>query len=187
MIPGPDYPEGVRRSPVPFVVVAAAAVLALLVYGFVTVGESATIDNAVARGERPPAPDRTLPRLGGGEGSVGELRGRPVVLNFWASWCDPCRDEAPALERAQARLEEAGGTVLGVTVDDASADSARFVDEHDISFPSLRDVDGALGRDYGRGGVPETFVIDREGRVAAVHRGMVDDSFFDRALPLVLR
>jgi cytochrome c biogenesis protein CcmG, thiol:disulfide interchange protein DsbE len=177
----------VRRSIVPFVVVAAGALVALLVYGLVAVGESTTIDDAVARGERPAAPSRPLPRLDGGQGSLADFRGRPVVLNFWASWCEPCEAEAPALKRAQAQLQRVGGTVLGVTVQDATPDSRAFAKEHGLRFPSLRDVDGELGKDYGRTGVPETFVIDRRGRVAAISRGQVDDEFFRQNLPEVLR
>ena len=170
-----------------FVVIAATALVALLVYGLVAVGESTTIDDAVVRGERPVAPSRTLPKLGGGTGAPADLKGKPVVLNFWASWCDPCKDEAPALVRAQERLEQVGGTVLGVTVDDASPDSQKFVKEHDLNFPSLRDTEGELGEDFGRTGVPETFFIDREGRVVAVSRGMIDDEFLDEHLPKLLR
>jgi cytochrome c biogenesis protein CcmG/thiol:disulfide interchange protein DsbE len=176
----------VRSRGLPFVIVAATALLALLVYGLVAVGESTTIDDAVHRGERPVAPVRTLPKLGGGTGSLADFKGKPVVVNFWASWCDPCKDEAAALVEAQKQLRKAGGTIVGVTVDDSTPDSQRFVKEHGLGFPSLRDVDGELGRDYGRTGVPETFIIDRDGRVVAISRGQIDDEFFAQNLPKVL-
>ena len=165
---------------------AAVALIALLVYGVVAVGESETLDDAVKRGERPQAPSETLPRLGGGEGSIAALRGKPLIVNFWASWCEPCKDEAPALRKAHATITKAGGTVLGVTVDDSSPDSQAFMREFKLPFESLRDVDGELGEAFGRTGVPETFVIDRAGRVVAISRGTVDDAFFDQTLPKVL-
>lgn len=183
---GEHYAGSVRQGPVPFVIAAAVALVGLLVYGVLTVGESNTLEDAIKRGERPAAPSRELPRLDGGTGSIAALEGRPVVVNFWASWCDPCKDEAPALRRAHERIAKAGGTVLGVTVDDSSPDSQAFVEEFDLPFPSLRDVDGELGEAYGRTGVPETFLIDRRGRVAAISRGQVDDDFFEAMLPKVL-
>ena len=169
----------------PFVIFAAVALIALLVYGVVAVGESETLDDAVKRGERPAAPSETLPRLGGGEGSIAAFKGKPLVVNFWASWCDPCKDEAPAVQAAHERLKKAGGTVLGVTVSDATPDSKAFMREYGLDFPSLRDVDGELAEDYATTGVPETFVIDAEGRVVAISRGQVDDDFFDATLPKV--
>jgi cytochrome c biogenesis protein CcmG/thiol:disulfide interchange protein DsbE len=164
----------------------AVALVALLVYGLTGVGGSTTLDDAVAGGERPAAPSIELPTVDGGRAQLADFRGRPVVLNFWASWCEPCEDEAPALRRAQARLERAGGTVLGVTVEDAREDSRAFERRFGLRFPSLRDVGGRLGDAYGTNGVPETFVIDREGRVAALQRGSVDDRFLERALAEVL-
>ena len=175
-----------RRGPVVAVTLAALALVGLLVYGVAGVGESTTIDDAVRRGERPQAPSRTLPLLDGGESSIAALKGKPAVVNFWASWCEPCKDEAPALKRAHERIKAAGGTVIGITVDDSTPDSKAFVAEHGLPFPSLRDVDGELGEDFGRTGVPETFVIDAQGRVADLSRGQVDDDFFDEALPKVL-
>ncbi len=167
------------------VVLASLALVALLVYGVVGVGGSSTLDDAVKSGEKPPAPDRALPLLAGGEGSIADWRGKPVIVNFWASWCDPCKDEAPLMERAHARLKAKGGTVLGVTVSDATDDSKAFMEKYGLSFPSLRDVDGELAEDFGTSGVPESFAVDAEGRVVAVSRGQVSREFVDDALRLV--
>ena len=173
-----------RRSAAPFaVILAAAALVGLLVYGVAQKSDNRTIDDAISRGQRPVAPDRSLPALdGGGERSLASFKGKPVVLNFWASWCDPCKSEAPLLRDAQRRLTAAGGTVLGVTYRDAAPDSQAFVRRFRLTFPSVRDVDGKLARDYGTRGLPETFVIDGEGRVVDVKRGAVDAQFLDAAL-----
>ncbi len=177
-----------RRTAVPFAIFASLALVGLLVYGVLAVGESTTLDDAVKRGDRPAAPTRALPRLGGGgQGSIADLKGRPVLVNFWASWCDPCKDEAPEIEAAHKRLKKAGGTVLGVTVSDASADSKAFMRKYGLTFPSLRDVDGELAEDFGNTGVPETFLIDRQGRITAISRGQVVKGFVDKAVTEVLR
>ncbi len=173
-----------RRTYVPLVVIASAALVALLVYGVVGGGKS-TLGDDVKAGRKPPAPDRALPLLAGGEGSIGDWRGKPVIVNFWASWCEPCKDEAPLMERAHERLKAKGGTVLGVTVSDASDDSKAFMRKYGISFPSLRDVDGELAEDFGTTGVPESFAVDAEGRIVAVSTGQVSREFVDGALKLV--
>lgn len=166
----------------------AVALVGLLAYGLVSRSTTDTIAQAVADGRFPPAPSRTLPVLGSEEtSSVAALRGQVVLLNFWASWCIPCRDEAPVLERAQRQLVAAdAGSVLGVTVDDSPPASLRFVDQHNIGFPSVRDVGQELGRRYDTGGVPESFLIDRQGRIVALRRGPIDDAWVKRALGKVL-
>ena len=174
-----------RRTYVPLVVIVSLALIALLVYGVVGAGDDTTLDDAVKARERPAAPTRSLPALDGGEGSVEDWRGKPVIVNFWASWCDPCEAEAPLLERAHRRLKARGGTVLGVTVSDASEDSRAFMREHGLSFPSLRDVDGELADDFETKGVPESFAVDREGRVVAISRGQVTERFVEQALRTV--
>ncbi len=171
-----------QRTYVPLAVLAALALVGLLVYGVVGAGGSTTLVDRVKAGERPPAPDRELPLLEGGTGSLAQWRGKPVLVNFWASWCDPCKAEAPLLNRAQRRLSERGGTVIGVTVSDSSEDSRRFAREHGLRFSSLRDVDGEYGKDFETKGVPESFAVDREGRIVAISRGQVDERFLDEAL-----
>jgi cytochrome c biogenesis protein CcmG/thiol:disulfide interchange protein DsbE len=108
------------------------------------------------------------------------------VLNFWASWCDPCKAESPLLQRWHERLAKQGGLVLGVDVQDLSGDARAFVDEYRLTYPMLRDGPGDLRDDFGILGLPETFVVDRQGRIAAVQRGVVDDEFMrERVLPLL--
>ncbi|HEY8584945.1 MAG TPA: TlpA disulfide reductase family protein [Capillimicrobium sp.] len=175
-----------RRTAVPLVaILAVAALVGLLVYGVASKSEDTTIQDAVASGERPPAPVAELPVLGddGATGSLADYRGEVVILNFWASWCAPCEAEAPELERAQRRLEREGaGTVLGVTYHDASRDALEFIDEHGLTYPSLRDVEGDLTKEYGTRALPETFVIDADGRIVDLMKGTVTREFLDQAI-----
>jgi cytochrome c biogenesis protein CcmG, thiol:disulfide interchange protein DsbE len=139
----------------------------------------------VAQKRYPPAPDaaQALPLLGApARASLASFRGRILVLNFWASWCVPCQAEAPLLEHAQGQLERQGGTVLGVTYLDASPDSLSFVRRYHLTYPSLRDNEGTFTHSYGTNQLPETFVIDRHGRIVAISRGEIDQAFLSRAL-----
>jgi cytochrome c biogenesis protein CcmG/thiol:disulfide interchange protein DsbE len=177
----------VRTGPVIAVVAVAAALVALLVYGVASQGTDTSIDDAVERGERPSAPEATLPVLGAdGSGSLSDYRGRVVILNFWASWCPPCVDELPLLERTQRRIKRRGATVLGVNYQDLPEDATVFVDRFDLSFPNLRDRDGEYAEKYAILGFPETFVIDRKGRIAAARRGPVTADWLETALSPLL-
>jgi cytochrome c biogenesis protein CcmG/thiol:disulfide interchange protein DsbE len=167
--------------------VAGAALVALLVYGVAAQSPTRTLDEAVKERLRPVAPASLtkLPRLsGGGSRTLASYRGKVVVLNFWASWCTPCQEEAPLLERAQHELLRHGGTVLGVTFRDSSPDSLEFVKAHGLTYPNLRDSTGEFAQAYGTSQIPETFVIDRYGHVVAISRGEVDGAFLTRAITL---
>lgn len=166
---------------------AGAALIGLLVYGLATRSPSRTLDDALASGLPPPAPSaaETLPLLGASGGrSLSSYRGHVVVLNFWASWCEPCREEAPRLERLQRELARHGATVLGVTYKDAASDSEGFVRQYRLTYPSLRDASGEFAHSYGTDALPESFVIDPAGRIVAISRGEASGSFLQQAATL---
>jgi cytochrome c biogenesis protein CcmG, thiol:disulfide interchange protein DsbE len=178
----------VKRLIVPILAsLAGAALLALLIYGVTHKAASRTLDEAVALKQWPQAPDArvSLPALvGGGSGSLAAYRGRVVVLNFWASWCEPCQVEAPRLEHAERELRSHGGTVLGVTYLDASPDSLKFVRRFGLTYPNLRDTTGDFAHSYGTDQLPESFVIARDGRIVKISRGEVTPAFLQSAVKL---
>jgi cytochrome c biogenesis protein CcmG/thiol:disulfide interchange protein DsbE len=167
--------------------VPVVALLAVLLYGVTANGTGQSLDTAVAAGRRPAAPTLTLPRLGSTDmDSLAAHHGQVVVLNYWASWCVPCRDETPLLQRWHERILPRQGTVLGVDALDAIADARTFVGRFHLTYPILRDRDGHTGKAFGVRGYPETLVLDRRGRIAAIRRGPIDEAFLrDEVLPLL--
>jgi cytochrome c biogenesis protein CcmG/thiol:disulfide interchange protein DsbE len=164
-----------------------AALIGLLIYGVSAQSTNRSLDQLVHLREYPPAPDagRSLPVLdGSARSSLASLKGKVVVLNFWASWCEPCQVEAPLLEHAQSALERHDATVLGVTYLDASPDSQRFVHQYHLTYPNLRDNSGTFAHSYGTDQLPESFVIDRRGRIVMISRGEIEQSFLNRAIAL---
>ena len=108
--------------------------------------------------------------------SLDQLKGRAVLLNVWATWCVPCREEMPALQRTHEAFADSGLTVLGISVDAAGADEdiTRFAKEHHIGFPLAKDPNRLVARIFRTIGVPETFLLDREGNIAGRWIGQFD-------------
>ena len=130
-----------------------------------------------------PAPSFTLQTLGGG-GSIGtsELAGSVIVVNFWASWCSPCRQEHPALRAAWQRYRDQGVVVLGIDYQDTTAGAVAFRRELGGGWPVVTDPGSKTALAYGVRGVPETFIVSRTGRVAAWHAGPVSYGFLTTAI-----
>jgi cytochrome c biogenesis protein CcmG/thiol:disulfide interchange protein DsbE len=169
------------------ITLAAAALVALLTYGVASTGPDTSIDEQLQAGERVEAPVKDLPRLGrSGTGSLADHAGKVVVLNVWASWCPPCTSEMPLLQRTHEKITPQGGLVLGIDTQDASEDALAFLREKEITFASLRDRDREYGRSLGVSGYPETFLIDRDGKIAALRRGPVTQAWLDEHLTPLL-
>jgi cytochrome c biogenesis protein CcmG/thiol:disulfide interchange protein DsbE len=134
-----------------------------------------------------PAPQFEYPALeGGGTISSGEFAGSVVVVNFWTSWCGPCRAEAPDLQNVWEAFRDRGVQFLGVDFRDDRAAARAFVDEFDITYPSVYDPSGGLAHDFGVLALPTTFVVGRDGVIAYQFTGIVTEPRLRRALEDVL-
>jgi peroxiredoxin len=130
--------------------------------------------SGLAHGASPepqPAPDFELPSRAGEAVRLGGLKGQVVMINFWATWCGPCRQEMPLLEQIHAKYEPLGFTLLGVNVEPDSAGAVKWLQKVPVSFPILFDTANAVAAQFGVEGMPSSVFVDREGRVRYVHRG----------------
>ena len=133
------------------------------------------------------APEFRLAALDGMTIDLADLRGRPVVLNFWASWCIPCRDEAPLLTSAAERYASRNVAFVGVVYQDGAASAQAFVDRYAIDYPSLLDPNGRTALDYGVYGIPETYFIGSDGTIRAKQIGPLDAASLERQIDEALR
>ena len=138
-----------------------AALAALLL---ATAGPAAAADGADA------APPFSLASRAGGQVSLADLKGQVVMINFWASWCGPCRQEFPALDQIYAKYKPMGFTLVAINVESEKADAEKFLSATPASFPILFDPDNTVSGKYGVSAMPTTVLIDRQGRVRWQHR-----------------
>jgi thiol-disulfide isomerase/thioredoxin len=118
-----------------------------------------------------PAPAFALPASGSAPLALSDLKGQVVLINFWASWCGPCRQEMPVLEQLYKKYKAAGFTLLGVNVEPKSADAIGFLKSTPVTFPILFDTDSQVSKLYEVSGMPSTVILDRTGKVRYIHHG----------------
>jgi cytochrome c biogenesis protein CcmG, thiol:disulfide interchange protein DsbE len=174
---------GARRLLVPVVATGVVlALLALFFYGLTTNRLPTGVDprpNALA-------PDFQLSTFDGKSLRLADLRGQVVVLNFWASWCVPCREEQPSLVSTAQRYQNRGVTFVGINIQDNSHDATGFIRQYNIGYPVVSDPTGAVYINYGVVGMPETYVVTRDGRIAQKLIGPVDPAVLAMTLEKVL-
>lgn len=200
----PTTAEDERRSPWGAIIkysaiLLVAAALALLVWATLAASRGQNLVEKIAAGKTPPAPafdldllwnetqtwpTGVLPALADGRLSLAELRGRPVVLNFWASWCTACRQEAPVL-RAGARAHAGRVLFLGVDIQDLSGDARGFARNNGMNYVSVRDRGNDMYQAYGLTGVPENYFVDARGRIVAHIPGAVSRATLEQGIAAI--
>ena len=181
--------QSLTRSPARTVAFGAGLVLTGLLAWGLTAESDPGVDAKLADGQAPLAPAFDLPllqlgslppkhgelasKLSDERLTLDELEGTPFVLNIWASWCDPCREEAPALERQWQESGPRGVLFLGLNIQDLPEDASRFLREFEISYPNVREEGNGIARAYGSTGLPETYFVSERGRIVGHVLGVV--------------
>jgi cytochrome c biogenesis protein CcmG/thiol:disulfide interchange protein DsbE len=173
-----------RRSTTRLLVAGAAFAIVAGLALLLGVGLSRRSDGtgATTTGTGRTAPNFVLPAFSGGELSLAQFAGKPVFIYFWASWCVPCRDEAPALEAAWRQYRDQGVAIVGVNVQDTEESARDFIREFNLTYPSVRDADGRVYIDYGVYGVPEGFFVGADGTIEKRWIGPLDAEQLDAGI-----
>ncbi len=135
------------------------------------------LDRLANKGDNTPAPNFSLPSFAGGDIDIAGYRGHPVVLNFWASWCPPCRAEAPAVQRVWDTYRDQGVVFLGVNSSDNDRAARAYLQEYGVTYPNVRDDAGDVAPLYHADSLPTTILIDRDGRIVARRVGAVQEQW----------
>lgn len=146
------------------VLIALGALLVVLAQGSLFLASVAGPPVA-SEVSRPVAPDFIAPSFAGGDLTLSDFRGKPVVLNFWASWCPPCRAEASDLQRVSQAYRSRDVVFVGVNVQDSEPDARVYLRDFGVTYPNVRDTTDEISVAYGTTGLPTTFFVDREGHV----------------------
>jgi cytochrome c biogenesis protein CcmG, thiol:disulfide interchange protein DsbE len=169
--PTPEVSAGSARLVALVVGIAMIALLALMIWGIGKRAEG-TVGSVPVTAR--PAPGFTLTLLDGKPFDLSGVRGKPVLINFWASWCIPCEEEAAVLEQG-SRAYRDRVTFIGVNVQDTDPLAREFLRRFGVTYPNGRDASGAIAVEYGMSGVPETYFVDRDGQLVRKWQGALDN------------
>lgn len=174
----PEFYSGKILYPAIGVLIGLSALFGLAVMPRLVLGQGGMVGK--------PAPDFTLPVAANGDAGarmqLAELKGRPVVIDFWASWCGPCAVQAPILDRLARKYEGRGLVVLGVNIDDPPAVAKEYARRKGLSYPILVDPSDQAAVKYGVSKLPSVIVVDRQGNVTSFLTGVVDEPSLDEAI-----
>ena len=165
---------------------AVLVVVLLAVAPACSKGAAGSDDSLGAKRMSSPAPALAGDDLNGEPVALADLRGDVVVVNFWATWCDPCRDEQPTLERIRRDYQERGVEFLGVDERDDVAAARAWVEEFDVTYPSLQDPSGSWADDFDLFGYPDTFVVDASGTIRWAIYGQTSEEQLRRLIDRIL-
>lgn len=179
----PEVGAGSARIIALVVGLVIVALIGLMVWG---IGKRAAGTTGSVPVSTRPAPSFTLPLFEGGQFDLAASRGTPVLINFWASWCIPCEQEAPALEQA-SKMYKDRVAFIGVNVQDTDPLARGFLRRFGVTYPNGRDASGAIAVDYGMSGVPETYFVDRNGQLVRKWQGPLDEPRLRQFLDDLLR